>query len=53
MKKEEQFDKLFEALKGLDYGTWFLLKKAIDAHFKFSEFMRAYHERKEINNAGV
>ena len=33
MKKEDQLDKLFEALKGLDYDTWLRLKRAIDMRF--------------------
>lgn len=33
MKKEEQLEKLFEALTGLDYGTWLRLKRAIDMRF--------------------
>ena len=35
MKEEEQLDKLFEALTGLDYGTWLRLKRAIDMQFDF------------------
>ena len=33
MKKEEQLDKLFEALIGIDYGTWLRLKSVIDMRF--------------------
>ncbi|MCI6604009.1 MAG: hypothetical protein MSC43_07475 [Clostridiales bacterium] len=36
MKKEEQFDKLFEALRELDYGTWLQLKNAIGMQFNIS-----------------
>ena len=35
MKKEEQFDKLFEALTELDYGTWLRLKSSIDVEFDY------------------
>lgn len=35
MNEEEQFDKLFEALKGLDYGTWLRLKSSIDVEFDY------------------
>lgn len=45
MKKEDQLDKLFEALTGLDYGTWLRLKRAIDMQFDFLQSKNTLTEK--------